>query len=328
MAEGLQILDTRYAGEAASYMIQRATIGLDTINEGVVKIQDGIKYQFTIPRMTVTGILAKRAATPTSIGTITVDGNLLAPLNYMCYTEWNPRDLETYWYAYQLPTRLIDAVLPQTFEGYLIDTYIKQLNQQNEYMIWRGRTAYDPANGGLDPTTKGAPASDSAYMYYNGFMQLLLNDAGTIQIGSPVALTTSNIVATMNTIYSAIPQEILNNPNLRFHMNRNTWRLYSIALTSNQFKDNQTTQATEFAFKGYEIVALGGMPDNTIIACVSTNDEKSALWLGLNSTEDTNAVKIMPVENKSELYFIKILMKAAVQFSFSQEIVLYSTITA
>lgn len=327
MAEGFIISDKNYNGEAASYMIQRATIGLDTVEEGCIMVQDGIKYKFTIPRIVVANILQARAATPTSQGTITVDGNILQPLDYSCYTEWNPRDLESYWYAYQLPERLLDATLPQTFEGYLVDTYIKQLNQANEFMIWRGRTAFAPENGGLNPTTKGQDAGDSVYQYYNGLIPILLTDTNTIQVGSPVALTTSNILTTLNTIYGLVPQALINNPNLKFLMNRDTWRIYQQALTANTFKDNQTTDATKMAYKGMQVVALGGMPDNTILCCVATPDTNSALWLGLNSDKDWASVQIAKVMTFSELWGIKILMKAAVQFGFSQEIVLYTTIT-
>ena len=324
--EGLNITDTSFNGTAATYIITRAVIGSDTVDEGCLMIQDGIKYKHIIPRMTITLPFAIRQATPTSTATITVDGNVIIPQNYMCYTEFNPRDLESYWTGYLLPERLIDAALPQSFEGYMIDTYLKQVNQGNEYMIWRGRTAYNPLNGGLDPTTKNCPATDANYYYFDGLMVSLLNSTGTIQVPTPVTITSANVIATMNSVYSYIPVPVLRQKNLRFHMSVNTWRLYSTALTSNTFKDNQTTEATTEAFKGFEIVVLGGMPDNTVIAAVSTEDKRSMFWLGLNSEADAQSPVIMKTTNASELYFIKILLKAGVQFAFSEEITVYTTV--
>ena len=328
MAEGLNITDTSFNGTAATYMIQRAVIGLDSVEEGCLMIQDGIKYKHIIPRMTVSLPFQPRQADPVSFGTITVDGNVLIPQNYMCFTTFNPRDLETYWQSYLLPETLITAVLPQTFEGYLIDTYIKQVNQGNEYMIWRGHTSYNPANGGVNPTSIGGVAGDAAYYYYNGLESTLVNASGTILIAGAVALTSANIISTMNTVYSAIPVAVLRKKNLRFHMSINTWRLYAIALTSNTFKDNQTTEGTIEAFKGYEIVVLGGMSDNEIVACVSTATTESNLWLGLNSTEDSQSVKIAETLPFSELWGLKILMKAGVNYGFAEEVVMYTLITA
>ena len=327
MAEGFNITDVRFAGDSATdYMITRATIGLDTIDNNCIMVKTDVKKAFNIPRMVITNIFQKRNATPTSQGSITIDGNVITPLYYNAYTEYNPNDLREYWLAYQLPTRIIDATLPQTFEGYLIDIYLKQVNQNNEFMLWRGRLAFDPANGGLDPATKNQDAGDSVYMYYDGLIKLLLADAGTIK-PSFTTLTESTILAAMDLIYSYVPQALINHPNLRFLMNRTTWRLYQGALTNNTFKDNQTTEGTKMAYKGMEIVPLGGMPDQTIVCCISTGDNTSALWLGCNSADDSNAVLIDKTVNASELWFIKIMMNAAVQFGFSQEIVLYTNIT-
>ncbi|WP_315823011.1 hypothetical protein [Paraflavitalea speifideaquila] len=41
--EALNITDTTYAGEAASYMITKAVVGADTIEKGCIYVEDGIK---------------------------------------------------------------------------------------------------------------------------------------------------------------------------------------------------------------------------------------------------------------------------------------------
>ena len=74
MPEALVITDTTYAGEAAAQFITKPVVGMDTVQKGCIHVQDGIKKKYTIPRIDVSGFIQKRAATPISQGTITVDG--------------------------------------------------------------------------------------------------------------------------------------------------------------------------------------------------------------------------------------------------------------
>ena len=95
----LVINDTTYAGTFASYFWLPATFDMDTIQKGGVYVQDGIKKQHTIGRVDFANPLQSRTATPTTSGTFTVDGRVLAPQDLMVYTEFNPRDYEQHWLA-------------------------------------------------------------------------------------------------------------------------------------------------------------------------------------------------------------------------------------
>lgn len=331
MAESLIINDTNYAGEAAAFMITRAVVDIDTVNKGCIMVKDGIKKEYTIPRIEVANIMQHRAATPISQGTVTVDGNILFPKDYMSYIEFNPRDFEAHWFAYQLSPTLLERTLPLTAENFMIFQFMKRVNEFNELQLWRGRTAFDPANGGLDPTIKGQLAGDAVYQYFNGLIYKLLSDSGTIQIGSAATLTTSNILTVMNSIYYAVPQALVaryGDTGLKFLMNIDTQRIYEDALTTQSFKNNDTTEKGINRYKGYNVVSLAGMPDNTIVCCIAQPDTDSSLWLGLNSKDDEQSIKMREVSNNSELWFVKMLLKADVQFGFSDQVVLYTTIIA
>ena len=330
MAEALVITDTAYAGEAASVMITRAVIEMDTVNKGCIYVKDGIKKEFRMPRLEVTGFMQHRQATPTSQGTITIDGQLLYPKDYMLYLEFNPRDFETHWYAYQLKPELIDRTLPQTAEAFLIYQLSKRVNEFNEKAIWRSRTAFDPANGGTNPVSKGQAASDSQYQYFDGLVYKMLSDAGTIQIGSPTTLTSANILAAMNSVLFGLPEALVDkkgSDGVKFLFNKTTKRIYDDALTNLTYKDNFFTESSKEMYKGYEIKTVAGLTDNTIVACLALPDVDSALWLGLNSTADEQTVLLKQFQNNSELYFLKMLFKADVQFAWSDQIVLYTTVT-
>jgi hypothetical protein len=115
---------------------------------------------------------------------------------------------------------------------------------------------------------------------------------------------------------------------LKFFVSINTEQIYQTYITTTQqFKGVNTTDKGINKFKGYEIVPLAGLPDDTIIFCEGLADTTSNLYVGMNSTED-NALQLMRLQNNSELFFLKGLMKYDVQYGFSDEIFLYTTLTA
>ena len=81
-------------------------------------------------------------------------------------------------------------------------------------------------------------------------------------------------------------------------------------------------------YKGIPVHELVGMPDDTMIGTrfgstiMDSNIHVGVDW-DQNSTEDV--IKVMPVQNKSELWFVKMLFKVGVQIGWGEELVLYGT---
>lgn len=339
MPEALVILDQSYAGEAASFFITRPVIQMDTTQKGCIHVQDGIKKEYTIPRIEVSNFIQRRAATPVNTGAnITVDGRVLIPRDLMLYIPFNPRDYEAHWQAVQLAPKLMDRELPPTAEEFTMLQTMARLNEFFEMATWRSRIAYDTLGSAVDPTTKGCPASDAQYFYFDGLIIKLLSDAATIQMSSPATLVSGtasggqeNIGAAFERCYLAVPKAILfkyGAKGLKFHVSYGTQQIYEDFLTTQNFKNNDTTQAGINKYKGYDVVPLAGMPDNTIVVCVSEPGIDSNLWLGCNSVDDKDGLKLAPLQANSELWFIKGLFKVDTQIGFPDFVVLYTSITA
>jgi len=125
---------------------------------------------------------------------------------------------------------------------------------------------------------------------------------------------------------------LLSRPNryerLKFIMSINTEQIwYDFITTTQTFKGVNTTEKGINKYKGYDIVALAGMPDDTIIFVEALDDVSSNLYVGMNSTEDNN-LQLMRLQNNSELFFLKGLMKFDVQYGFSDQVFLFTTLTA
>jgi hypothetical protein len=338
MPEALVITDTTYAGEAASQFIMRPVIGMDTVQKGCIHVQDGIKKQYTIPRIEVTNFIQKRAATPQSKGTMTVDGKVIVPKDLMVYIEFNPRDYESHWQAVNLSPKLLDRELPPTAEEFTMIQTMKRLNEFFENATWRSRIVFDPSGAAVTPASKGQDAGDSAYFYFDGLIVKLLADASTIQTSSPATLVAGtatggqeNVTAAFGRVYNLVPKALLfkyGAKGLKFHVSYATQQLYEQDLLLATFKNQDTTEKGINRYKGYDIVPLAGMPDNTIIACVSSPDIDSNLWAGCNSSADEESLMLARLQANSELYFIKGLFKMDTQVGFPDFVVMYTSITA
>ncbi|HWB91017.1 MAG TPA: hypothetical protein VG605_04175 [Puia sp.] len=339
MPEALVISDQTYAGEAATFFITRPVVEMDTTQKGCIHVQDGIKKEYTIPRIEVSNFIQRRAATPVSQGAnISVDGKVIVPKDLMLYIEFNPRDYEQHWFAVQLDPKLIDRELPPTAEEFTMLQTMKRLNEFFEMHTWRGRIMYDTQGQAVDPTTKGALAGDAAYFYFDGLIYKLLSDASTIQVSSPATLVSGtaaggqeNIGAAFLRCYNLVPRAILfkyGPKGLKFHVSYATQQVYEDFLTTQQFKNNDTTEKGINRYKGYDVVPLAGMPDNTIVVAVSEPGIDSNLWLGCNSVDDEKGLKLAPLQANSEMWFIKGLFKIDTQAGFPDFVVLYTTITA
>lgn len=330
MAEALNIQDTSWSGPAASYMITRAVVGADTIEKGAIYVEDGIRKKKTIPRVEVSGFMQKRAATPTSKGEVDVDGAVIEPQDLMLYYEVNPRDFEQHFYAEKLQPKLLGRELPVTAENFIMMQTMKRLNEFFENAIWRSRKQFDPDGDNVNPTTKGGVAGDVDYIYFDGLIKKALDNADTIQVASPVALTSSNIRDKWTAAINVVPKALLyrySKKGLKFIVSYSDQLKYEEALRTDTYKNIRSDEAAYTQYRGYDVVPVAGMPENTFFVCIAKPDIDSNLWLGINSTED-NQLQLMRLQNNSELFFVKGLFKMDTQIGFADQLVVYTTQTA
>lgn len=330
----LDIQDTSYSGTYASYFWLPATFGLDTVQKGLVYVKDGIKKQHTIDQLDVLNPLQPRQATPQSQGTFTLKGRTLIPQDMMCYIEFNPRDFESNFLAEQLSQTLLTRELPVTAENYMMQMALNRVFEQIETGIWQGSTSFQGKYAYGDPNYQ--------LQFFDGFMKKFLNDSSIRLMANPLPLSgtsgvagTTYILDAMDSLISSVAtnkKALLSRANrfkrLKFQMSVASAQLYQTALVQGTtFKGLNTMDADIKPWKGYEVVPVAGMPDNTILFCEAVPDVTSNLYVGLNSTEDNN-LQLMRLQNNSELFFFKGLMKWDVQYGFSDQIFLYTTETA
>jgi hypothetical protein len=324
--DSLVVNDTAYAGTFAPYFILPALFGMDSMEKGILYFKDGIKKKHTIGKMDFSTPLQARVPTPTqSNGDITIDANTLNPYDIMVYQEFNPRDLEVHWTAEDLSASLLTRQLPPSVENYITLLITQRAFEQYENLIWMGSTAYTAATGS---------SGNGQLKFFDGLLKKMIADSSVYQTGSPVTLTSSNIKAKMQDLYQAAAT---NNKGLltrstkyqrmKYLVSVNTDLIYEEALASDQFKHQNYTEKGIRMFKGFEIVVVAGMPDDTIIFTEAISSTEGNLWLGMNSILDENfqIARILP---HSELFALKMLMKMDVNYGYASKIFLYTTKTS
>lgn len=338
MPEALSIQDTSYAGEVASYMAVRAVVGADTIQKGAAMVQDGIKKKFTIPRVEAGNFMQPRAATPTSQGNITVDAAVLTPADSMLYVEFNPRDFEQHWYATQLEPRLLDETLPATAENFIMLQMMKRLNEWFEMAFWQSRVQFNPSGAAVSPSSKGVNETGAPFLntngtpsmfYWDGFIKKAL-DNSAVPVTSPVALTSANIREKMTAALDLLPKALLFKfgvEGTRILMSYRDKAKYDEALRTDTYKNIRSDEAGYTQYRGYDIVVLSGLPENTFFVTTARPDNQSNTWIGINSVDD-NTLDMKRLQNNSELFYIKGLFKTDVTFGFFDQVVMYTTQTA
>jgi hypothetical protein len=323
-----------YAGNYASYMWLPAVFGMDTINKGLVSIHDGIKYREVIGTLDFSNPLQTRVATPApnSSGT-TIGERYLDAKDIMIYSEFNPADFEAHWLSEQLSRKLLDETLPMEVETYMTAMILSRAGEGLETNIWMGSTTYTATPG---------TAGNGQLVFFDGFLKQMIADAAINQFASPKTLTVgvtdgshTNIVDALQGLIdlaAANKKALLSKPTryerMKFIVSIATEQIYQNYLAnSTTFKNNNTTDKGINKYLGYEIVVAAGIADNTILFCEAIMEPDGALHVGVNTMDD-NTVTLNRVQNNSELFFVKGLMKMCVNYKNSSEIFLFTTLTA
>jgi len=327
----LNIVDTSYSGTYAPNMIMLEMFGLDTVEKGLVYVKSDIKKQATIPRIDVNNTLSPNQANPTDDGDtngFVIDGRLLVPLDLQARQTFNPRDFEEDQYAEALSNTILAREVPATVESYMTQAFLNRSAESVETGIWQGSTAYLGHYGRDDAKFQ--------LQYFNGFLQQFVNDAAiNLSSISPVTITTSNILTILNDLIQqctikrkAMITDKKRFEKLKFIMSPTTGDIYGQALTTGTtYKGNRLDAPYISPWRGYLVETVAGMADNTIIFCRADESVNSNLWVGCNSTQDWQ-LEIKRVNNGNENFYILAKWKYCVQYGWSQEIFMYTTLTA
>jgi hypothetical protein len=330
MPEALSVTEQVYSGETTQFFLTRPVVEMDTYEKGCISLIDGIKKQHTIDRMEVSNFIQDPAATPVSNGLIMVDvGMQLIPKRFDLYMEFNPHDFEVSFFAPELQKLLMDRGLPPTANNFLLLQLMRRVNQYYEFSIWQQAIKYNPS--GLNVPTPAAlttATKNTNFYYFDGLIEKALADPNTIQVAGAVALTFTNIRAQFEAAMELVPQAMIGKygaDGVKILVSNVDWLKYNRALREDAFKNQNSTDESQDKWNGYQVERLAGLPEHCFFMTVANpNPLTSQTFIGLNEFTDKDNLKLMPVSNPSDLWFIKSEQKADVNWGITDQVVMYN----
>lgn len=307
---GFNFSPNTYAGQAAGQFMLAAITGADMINGGNLYIKETKSNKYVLPtwQHTYDQFVQDPAATPTpGAGTINVGERYLNLGEYLIYQEFNPQDYADHWFAKDMPELLLDRGLPVEANSVILYEIFRQNAKYLNKLINNGDTTLT-----------------SNMKYIDGLITKMAADSAVTKIGSPVALTNSNIVsAALDPLYSALPDALKFNPDVKFYMGYTDFAKFEEYQRNQTYKGIDVTRMGVPEYRGHKIEKIADLPENSIYVAKGLPTMESNLWMGVNSTSDENNIKLAPLQANSDLWFVKAKIKVDVNYVFPAEVVLY-----
>jgi hypothetical protein len=290
-------LTTTYAGREAAGYIRAAFLSNESLSALTVK--ENIEYKQVVRRLVDNVTFANATCDFTPTGTVNLTERILTLEKFQVQRELCKNTFLSDWESRseqngELHASLTDALIANVMAG---------VAARNEVLIWKGVNA----NAGE----------------YAGFETLFLADAAVLDVASPEAITTANVIEEMNRLVLRLPVRV-----------RRATEKPVIAVSSNVAEAFRTAilglgggsylyqgETVKMTWQGqYDIIECPGMSDDTMAMY-----QKSNLWFGTNLLDQWNTVAVLDMYQYDLSNNVRFSCSffAGVQYGFGDEIAFY-----
>ena len=299
------VKNTNYTGEVLETILTTATTGNELVSKGLIMVIPGVEKAISVPRIRAGKMLQKHKEDPQKAdakGDFEYSEKVLDPKDFMAFAVFNPRSLENIWRPFQPTGNLVFSQLPPAVQNKLLDVMSKQLQFELGWHYINGVYA-----------EKG----DDNLM--NGILTQAAKDQDCIIVGCE----SKSMIDRLYVVLDAIPEAMLEHPNLRILMSKKDFQKYDKELTVREHKNSDETKINEKLFKGIKIESVASWPSDVLMATLCSPDMDGNFFAAVNLQDDESVIQIDKLSNASELYFFKLLMKADTNIGFGEEIVVF-----
>lgn len=290
-------LTTTYAGKEAAGYIRAAFLSNESL--AAVTFKENIEYKQVVRKLVDNITFANATCDFTPTGTVTLTERILVLEKFQVHRQLCKKDFLADWEAKSeqdgyLHASLTDAIIANVMAG---------IAANNEVVMWRGVNA-----------TAGE---------YAGFETLFLADASVLDVSTPVAIDSTNVIDEMARLVLTLPVRI-----------RRATEKPVIAVSSNVAEAFRTAilglgggsylyqgETVKMTWQGqYDIIECPGMSDDTMAMF-----QKSNLWFGTNLKDQWNTVAVLDMYDKDLSDNVRFACSffAGVQYGFGDEIAFY-----
>jgi hypothetical protein len=306
-------INSSFAGDFAGKYISASLLSASTIDDGGVTVMPNIKYKQVIQKIETGSLIADGTCDFTANSSVTLSEVVLTPEEFAVQLQLCKSDFLNTWQSYQMGfSAFNNNGLPTSFADYLIGYVASKIAAENEVNIWTGNLG-------------GAQAGE-----YDGYETLAAADATVIDVPTPVALTSANIIDKLQAVVDLIPNTLYGKEDLKLYISNKAQKLYVRALggftatIGAAGTDNRGTQwfnNSSLSFGGIPVFVASGMSDNTMIAAETSN-----LFFGTGLLSDYNEVRTIDQTPITGSQNVRIIMRftAAVQIGVGADVVYYA----
>lgn len=290
-------LTTTYAGREAAGYIRAAFLSNESLSALTVK--ENIEYKQVVRRLVDNVTFANATCDFTPTGTVNLTERILTLEKFQVQRELCKNTFLSDWESRseqngELHASLTDALIANVMAG---------VAARNEVLIWQGVNA----NAGE----------------YAGFETLFLADSAVLDVASPEAITSANVIEEMNRLVLTLPTRV-----------RRATEKPVIAVSSNVAEAFRTAilglgggsylyqgETVKMTWQGqYDIIECPGMSDDTMAMY-----QKSNLWFGTNLLDQWNTVAVLDMYQYDLSNNVRFSCSffAGVQYGFGDEIAFY-----
>lgn len=332
---------SNYTGEVLADLLTLTAQDNETYKEGLIHIHSGIQKRFALPSVRLRRIIQDHVATPTSSeGQYEFAERYLEPQDFMIYIEFNPRDFEQYYKPFQPHGNLVFRELNPMVQSTMIRLLMEEKAEYINTAIWNSALAADRAKisdgsgANTGNTVIGEPDVDgNPFKYFNGAIaRMLINAAanpatdedakcGQIKVaGTGTFADGAAVEKELYAMWQATEPKIRKKQGLVILMDYKSWDAYNQYISDKTFKYNDNRSENERRFQGKRIIPMVALPDDTIIIGCFTTGRDSNLWMGVDYANDEEVLYVDKLQNNSELYFFKMLLKMDINIVRPSEI--------
>ena len=310
-------ITTTYAGEFAGEYIAAALLSASTIDDGGLTVKANIAFKEVIKKLATGNLVSPASCDFTPNSSVTLTERIIQPVELQVNLQLCKYDFVNDWEAQSMGYGL-GQQLPPKFSDFMIAHVASEVAQNTELCIWQGDTAAGSNNS------------------FDGFEKLIAAAAaaGDIPAGqqvAKVAVTAANVIAELGRVVDAIPATLYGKEDLFIYVPSSIAKFYVQALggfaASGLGANGVSNMGTQWwnngslTVNGVKIFVCPGMSADTMFAA-----QRSNLYFGTGLLNDTNAVKVLDMQDLDASNNVRMVMRftSAVQFGIASDLVEYA----
>lgn len=304
----LTLTNSNYGGEVLQKIYLEIGLGNEIAKEAICEIVTDQAGTFSLPKMSQTSL---------PIGVYTAG----SPSGDTATTSWAERSLS------MSKMTVYETLYPDSFHGQIwklweskgdftnlennsklmkaiLDLYKDNIGRHYSLLAFQGNTD-------LGAGTK--------MHYFDGWVTRAKSDPNVIKPTPAGDITASNFVDILASVWQAIPSHLFKDPDFTLKVSTTMWKLFQTSnLDIKKAFAGVLGMGLDDKFLTSKIIPFDGMQDHHILGSRSNN-----LYAGFWVEPTAEGVRIDRKDNDSRTWFLRIDMKADVNYVSPTEIVLY-----